>query len=107
MIFQYEITDLKIYLGRKDKEAAFDTWAADRLPTDGKHLKYENGKSTPFKGKTHAFVAVSYGDYMGGDGRPRRFVSYRAAVVNHTIVYTWAWEDNRWLPFTTQEFITF
>ena len=106
-MFQYEFTDARAIRGTGAKQEAFNQWAMEKLPADGLHLKYKAGNTSPFKGKTHEFLATSWGDYVGGDGKPRRFVSYRAAVVNHTIVYTWVWDDDKWQPMTTQSFVQF
>jgi len=106
-MFQYDLTDARKIDSKADRKNAFETWAHGKLPKDGLHLQYENGKTSPFKGKTHVFVATSWGDYVGGDGLWRRFVSYRAPVVNHTIVYTWTWDGENWSPMTQQSFIQF
>jgi len=106
-MFTHDITDLRDIRTRLDKKAAFETWRDANLPNDGKSLQFKNGNTSPFKGKTHEFLVASFGDYFGADGVARRFVSYRAAVVNHTIVYTWRWDGEKWLPMTEQQFIQF
>lgn len=104
-MFKFDLTDARDLARKLDKKDAFDTWALTNLPPDGKFLRYENGNTSPFKGKTHTFVATSWGDYQGSDGVARRFVAYRAPVVNHTIVYTWKWDGEKWLPLIEQQFI--
>ena len=103
-MFRREITDLRAFKDKAEREHQWLEWSETHLPNK-KKLSFEDGKMT-IGVREYTWRVESFGDYEDANRNARRFVSYRLGKGNVTRVYSWLWDarERRWLECSTNQF---
>ncbi len=91
-MFQYDISSVKHYSSKFEKESAYYQFLQDIHEEKAKYpfsLECEN----TYKGLPVKFTVTSWGGYFNADNVWTVFIAYRSNNPKHTTQHQWSWDE--------------